>query len=65
MLRIVLLYVLAILTSCATTAGPFVTSISADGRGNLTVEKCSVQMDPWMGSVSNKDCHQASLRVGP
>jgi type IV secretion system protein VirB7 len=44
-----------ILMSGCTTAGPFVTNISSDGRGNLIVEKNTVQMNAIMGTVSSGD----------
>ncbi|MFH0809617.1 MAG: hypothetical protein V2A77_03985 [Pseudomonadota bacterium] len=38
-----------------TTAGPFVTNISSDGRGNLVIEKNTVHMNGFMGTVSSGD----------
>ena len=37
-----------------TTAGPYVTNISSDGKGGLVVEKASVEMNAITGTVSNK-----------
>ena len=39
--------------SGCTTAGPFVTNISSDGKGNLIVEKNTVHMNAFMGTVSS------------
>ncbi len=39
---------LVVLTGC-TTAGPFVTNISSDGRGNLIIEKNTVHMNAFTG----------------
>lgn len=50
--------------ACATTAGPFVTTISNDGDSGLTVEKCMVKLDPWFGTVSNTDCRSTAVKVG-
>ena len=61
-LSLIVLATVAI-TGC-TTAGPFVTNISSDGAGGLNVDKCSVQMNAFMGTVSNQDCSTHSLRVG-
>ena len=38
-----------------TSAGPFVTNISSDGKGNLIVEKNTVRMNAFMGTVSSGD----------
>lgn len=50
------------ITGC-TTAGPFVTNISSDGTGGMNVDKCSVQMNAFMGTVSNKDCTTQHVRM--
>jgi type IV secretion system protein VirB7 len=39
------------LTGCS-TAGPFVTSISSDGKGDLIVEKNTVHVNGFTGMVS-------------
>ena len=46
---------IATLAGC-TTAGPYVTNISSDGRNGLNVEKCQVHFNAWMGAVSTGDC---------
>ena len=52
-------------TTACTTAGPFVTQISAAGPGKLTVEKCSVEFNSFLGVIQMKDCnrHQVSAPV--
>ena len=40
------------LTGC-TTAGPFVTSISSDGKGGIIVEKNTVHCNGFTGTVSS------------
>ena len=49
-----------------TSAGPFVTSISSDGNGNLVIEKNTVHMNAFMGTVSLGD-HPTTqtIRVTP
>lgn len=54
--------VLLACVSC-TTAGPFVTSISSDGRGNLIVEKSMVEYNSFMGVVSNKATTTSSIKL--
>ena len=53
-----------VLMGC-TTAGPFVTNISSDGRGNLIIEKTKVQMNSFMGTVSNENSSTSTIRVIP
>lgn len=52
----------AVLAGCS-TAGPYITSISSDGRNGLNIEKCSVQMNAFMGTVSNTDCTTQNLQL--
>jgi len=55
----------AVLTGC-TTAGPFVTNISSDGRGNLIVEKNTVHMNAFTGAVSSGETPTVqTIRVFP
>ncbi len=51
-----------LLASGCTTAGPFVTSISSDGRGNLVIEKSMVEFNSFTGAVSNKNSTTTTLR---
>ena len=39
------------LTGCS-TAGPFVTSVSSDGKGDLVVEKNTIHINGFTGMVS-------------
>ena len=51
------------LTAC-TTAGPYVTSISSDGNDGLNVEKCMVQMNAHMSTVSTVSCTSSHIKLG-
>ena len=53
-----------ILSGCS-SAGPYVTNISTDGRGGLTYEKCMVQYNGFTGTVSTKDCSQFNIQIVP
>ena len=53
----------AICLSGCSTAGPFVTNISSDGRGGLTYEKCMVQLNSFTNNISNKDCTQTNIQL--
>jgi hypothetical protein len=53
---------LALLSGCS-TAGPFVTNIGNDGRGGITVEKCMVHLNAFMGVVNNSDCTNMDIQL--
>lgn len=53
---------LVTLTGC-TTAGPYVTNISSDGRDGLNIEKCTVEMNAFMGTVSNGNCTSQRIAI--
>lgn len=57
-----LLAITLVLAGC-TTAGPYVTNISSDGAGGLNIEKCSVQFNAFMGTVSNHECNAQRITV--
>jgi hypothetical protein len=46
---------MGLLLGGCTSAGPFVTSISSDGRGNLIVEKNTVHLNAFTGIMSSGD----------
>jgi hypothetical protein len=54
------------ITGCTTSAGPFVTDISSDGRGNIVVEKNTVVVNGFTGEVSvGEHPTQQVIRVTP
>lgn len=61
--KIAFMAVLACLLGACTTAGPFVTNISSDGNYGLNVEKCSVHMNAFMGTVSTGECSSQNLKL--
>jgi len=48
-------------TGCVSTAGPFVTNISSDGRGGLVVEKCMVTYNDFNSTLENGDCTSTTI----
>jgi type IV secretion system protein VirB7 len=54
---------LAISLSACTTAGPYVTNISSDGNGGLSIEKCGVKMNAFMGTISTSDCTAQNIKI--
>ena len=61
---LVLLMGSVMLVGCS-TAGPFVTNISSDGRGNLIIEKTKVEYNAFTGTVSNEDTTTTTIKVIP
>lgn len=49
---------------CVSKAGPYVTDVSADGRGNIHVTKCDVEFNKFFDTVNEGDCHQSTVHVG-
>ena len=60
--KLALVLVAGLFASCS-TAGPFVTSISSDGRGNLIVEKSMVKYNSFTGTVSNESTSTTTIRL--
>ena len=52
-----------LVVSGCSTAGPFITNISSDGRGGLIIEKAMVQYNSFTGSVSTKDHTTSTIQV--
>ena len=50
------------LTACS-TAGPFVTNISSDGKGGLNIEKCGVKMNAFTAMVSTSECTSQQIQL--
>jgi len=54
------------LTGCTTEAGPFVTNIYSDGKGDIVVEKHTVVVNGFTGTVSEGGiAKQEVIRVVP
>ena len=52
------LFIAVLFTSngCASTAGPFVTSVTNDGKGGIAVEKCYVIYNKLTNDVKTGEC---------
>ncbi|MBM4127328.1 MAG: hypothetical protein FJ247_08290 [Nitrospira sp.] len=48
-----------------TQAGPFVTNMSSSGPNKFLIEKCHVQLNAFMWTVSNDHCttHELTFQV--
>lgn len=59
-----LLLVIFLISGCS-TAGPFVTNVSTDGRGNLIIEKQTLVHDGFAGIISTKDLTTSTIQIIP
>jgi len=59
----VFVVVAAILSGCASQAGPFVTNISSDGKGGLMIEKCMVRLDRMINTVEASSCTNTPITL--
>jgi type IV secretion system protein VirB7 len=57
------LFVLAALISGCSTAGPFVTNVSSAGPNKLLIEKCQVELNAFVGYVTNKGCSTNTIEL--
>jgi len=58
-----LLPLFGLLAIGCSTAGPFVTSISSAGPNKLLIEKCHVELNTFIGYVTNKDCTSNTIET--
>lgn len=54
--------ILVMLSGC-TTAGPFVTNISSDGRGGLNIEKSRVKLNFWTNGLETCDTTNSNIQL--
>lgn len=58
--------VFALILSGCTTAGPYVTSITSNGDGTITVEKATVHYNGFTGAVSQgENVTTQTIRICP
>ncbi len=62
MVQIVAALALLGVAAC-TSSGPFVTSISSDGAGGLTIESCASTYNALMGTQGNGDCATSHIQL--
>lgn len=61
--RLIVAAALLVSLQACTAAGPYVTNISSDGNYGLTVEKCTVHMNAFMGTVSTGECTTHDIKL--
>lgn len=52
-----------VLSGCMSRTGPYVTSISSDGRGGLVVDKCMVALNKWWGTMETDACSSSYVML--
>ena len=63
-MRIIALILISLsILACNSKAGPFITNISSDGKGGLTVEKCMVNLNRMITTVESSDCTNTSIAL--
>ncbi len=63
-MKLLVVLICLVVAGCS-TAGPFVTNISSDGRGGLVIEKTMVEHNSFMGTISQKDATSSTIQVIP
>ena len=52
-----------VLIAGCTTAGPYVTGISSDGKGGLIIQKGYAEYNMFFGVLGNKEAGQSTIKV--
>jgi predicted small secreted protein len=60
---VVMLLMVSVISAGCSTAGPFVTNISSDGRGGLNIEKQKVQYNAFMGVVTTTETTNSNIQL--
>ncbi len=60
---LLLLLGIVFVVGCVSTAGPFITSISSDGKGGLIISKGYVELNGWTGALQNKDAGTTTIKI--
>ncbi len=61
-MRWIALLALVFTVGC-THAGPFVTNLSPAGGGRVNVEKCMVEFNMFLGTMSESDCQNQTIQL--
>ena len=63
MKNVIMSILLAMSLTACTTAGPYVTNISSDGKGGLSIEKCVVYLNGFTVTVSTGECTSQHIQL--
>lgn len=63
MRKIAILIAIPLMLAGCSTAGPFVTNISSDGRGGLNIEKQKVQYNMFLGVVGTVETTNSNIQL--
>lgn len=56
------LVVLFIFSGCA-SAGPVVSNVSYDGDGKLSIEKCKIHANYFLGTMELEECNHHEIKI--
>jgi len=59
-----LIFITILICGCS-TAGPFVTNISSDGKGGLLIQKGYAEYNYFVGVLGNKEAGENRIQVVP
>ncbi len=62
MKKLLLMVGIVLLSGC-TTAGPFVSNISSDGKGGLNIEKSRVKLNFWTNGLETCDTTSSTIQL--
>ena len=54
----------AALSGCYTYGGPYVTKVEGAANDSLSVEKCKIKFNPWLGTFQQSDCATETVKTG-
>lgn len=63
MSRMISVALVILLLQACSTAGSYVTNITSAGNNELSVEKCAVEMNPFLGTLSMGACTTQNVKV--
>ena len=64
-LKLLFTAIFAFISISCSTAGPFVTNISSDGKGGLNIEKARVKLNPWTNSLETCETTDSNIQIAP
>lgn len=59
--RLLLGLVFSMMLSGCVTVGPFVTSVTNDGKGGLTIEKCTLSFGEFFSAPETRACETSQI----
>ncbi len=64
-MKYAVMFLAVVMLAGCSTAGPFVTGISSDGKGGLIIQKGYVEHNSWTGQINNKEAGESVIKFLP